>query len=140
MSLYLDTNVLIALLLPDALAGRSENLLANNQSDLAVSDFAAAEFASVISRKVRTAALSRREGQDVLGRFDRRLAADMTLIEMAAVDLSLAASYLRRLDLALMLPDAIHIAIADRLGTVLVTFDQQMASAARALGLAVVEA
>jgi predicted nucleic acid-binding protein len=41
---------------------------------------------------------------------------------------------LRRLDLPLKTPDAIHIAIAQRVDATLVTFDWQMAAAARALG------
>jgi predicted nucleic acid-binding protein len=42
-----------------------------------------------------------------------------------------------RLDLTLRTPDAIHIAIARRLDATLVTFDQRMATNARALGMAV---
>jgi uncharacterized protein len=48
--------------------------------------------------------------------------------------IAVATTFLRRLDLPLKTPDAIHIAIAQRLGATLVTFDRQMAASARALG------
>jgi predicted nucleic acid-binding protein len=44
---------------------------------------------------------------------------------------------LRRLDLTLLTPDALHIAIAARIDATLVTFDRAMATSARALGMAV---
>jgi uncharacterized protein len=42
--------------------------------------------------------------------------------------------------LPLRAPDAIHIAMAQRVGAALVTFDRRMAAAARALGIAAAEA
>jgi predicted nucleic acid-binding protein len=56
---------------------------------------------------------------------------------MTPGDLAAATMFLRRLDPPLRTPDAVHIAIAQRLGTTLVTFDRQMAASARALGTAV---
>ena len=46
-----------------------------------------------------------------------------------------ADALVRRLDLGLRAPDALHIATARRLGATLFTFDLGMASAARMLGL-----
>jgi hypothetical protein len=60
--------------------------------------------------------------------------------EIATEDVVLAEAMLRRLDLNLRAPDAIHIAIARRLGATLMTFDDKMARSAHALGLAVAEA
>jgi predicted nucleic acid-binding protein len=42
---------------------------------------------------------------------------------------------LRRLDLTLRTPDALNIAIAQRAGAAMATFDARMAEAAQALGL-----
>jgi hypothetical protein len=47
---------------------------------------------------------------------------------------------LRRLDLTLRTPDALNIAIAQRVGATLATFDAKMADAARALGTEVAAA
>ncbi len=57
---------------------------------------------------------------------------------MQPSDLDDAQTMLRRLDLVLRAPDAINLAIAQRLGAELATFDIRMAECARALGIAVV--
>lgn len=60
-----------------------------------------------------------------------------TRVEITATDVTLADVLLRRLDLPLQAPDAIHLAIAERIEARLVTFDRQMEAGARALGMAV---
>jgi predicted nucleic acid-binding protein len=60
-------------------------------------------------------------------------------VEIASSDVAQAGDYLRRFDLALSAPDAIHIAAAQRLGARLVTFDRGMARAAQALGAEIAE-
>jgi predicted nucleic acid-binding protein len=50
-------------------------------------------------------------------------------------DTAQAGSWLRRLDLVLRTPDALHLAIAARLGAPVATFDRGMEAAARNLGL-----
>jgi predicted nucleic acid-binding protein len=47
---------------------------------------------------------------------------------------------MRRLDLTLRTPDALHIAISGRVGATLATFDEKMAAAARVVGLPVAAA
>jgi predicted nucleic acid-binding protein len=42
---------------------------------------------------------------------------------------------IRQLDLPLLAPDALHIAMAKRAGAVLATFDTKMAASAKNLGL-----
>ena len=68
----------------------------------------------------------------------RVLAADGTEVEAKAVDIAFAEAVLRRLDLNLRTPDAIYLAIAQRLGAELATFDIRMADCARQLGIPVV--
>jgi predicted nucleic acid-binding protein len=58
-------------------------------------------------------------------------------VETAASDIAFASVVLRRLDLNLRAPDAINIAICNRIGAALATFDEPMAKAARALGVKV---
>jgi uncharacterized protein len=81
--------------------------------------------------------MSLADGRLVLSAFDSWVARSAQRVEISAVDFDRADSILRRLDLPLVTPDAIHIAIAERLGATLVTFDQRMAASARALGMAV---
>ena len=83
--------------------------------------------------------MPRNEGQIVISAFDRWVLGAAASIEALPVDIALATTFLRRLDLILRTPDAIHIAVSQRLAATLVTFDQRMAAAARMLGTAVIE-
>jgi predicted nucleic acid-binding protein len=133
ISFYLDASVLIAMLKPEPLSDRADSFARQHTAGLIVSDFAAAEFASAVARWVRTRELNLNEGRTVLDSFDI-LAARLRRVEMASNDLPTATMFLRRLDLPLRTPDAVHIAIAQRVGAILVTFDRQMAASARTLG------
>jgi predicted nucleic acid-binding protein len=57
-------------------------------------------------------------------------------VEIHSADIRLAYSYVSRFDLVLRAPDALHLAIARRLDTTLVTLDRRLADAARDLGIA----
>jgi uncharacterized protein len=136
---YLDASFLVALLTAEIASVRAINFASGHPAGLIVSDFASAEFASAISRHVRMGHMPRTEGQIVLSAFDRWALAAAVSIEISPVDIALATTFLRRLDLVLRTPDAIHIAISQRLAATLITFDQRMAAAARMLGVVVVE-
>lgn len=134
---YLDANILFALLIPEPFSKRAESFLQSNAEPLIVSDLAAAEFASAIARRVRMREFSLNQGRVALSGFDTWVARAADRVEISAADVALATSFLRRLDLPLRTPDAIHIAIAQRVNATLVTFDQRMAASARALDAAV---
>jgi uncharacterized protein len=107
------------------------------QQELWVSDFAAAEVASALSRLVRAGRLQASEGTACLSDFDVWRAAMTRPAEIHAVDVRVAGSYVRQFDLALRVPEALHLAIARRLDLVLVTLDRRMVAAAKELGVAV---
>ncbi len=69
-----------------------------------------------------------------LSAFDVWVARSADWIEVSAADIALATAYIRRLEVPLRTPDAIHIAVAQRMEAILVTFDQRMAASALALG------
>jgi predicted nucleic acid-binding protein len=141
VSLYLDTSVVVALLVDsDPFTGRARAYIAGNPDTLVVSDFAAAEFASVVSRLTRMRRLSTDEATALFSDFDAWRARTAEPAATATPDIAAAAAALRRLDLNLRTPDAINIAIADRLGATLATFDERMATAAHALGVRVAPA
>ena len=85
---------------------------------------------------MRTTSITRQHALDAIALFDQ-WSVRVTRVQLDATDLATADRHLRRLDLSLQAPDAIHIAMAQRLGATLITFDRQMAAAARTLGLAV---
>jgi uncharacterized protein len=134
---YLDANILVALLTPEPFSGRADTFLQTNTEPLIVSDFAAAEFSSAVARRVRMSEFTLYQARFTLSRFDTWLARTADRVEISPADVAAATAFLRRLDLPLRTPDALHIAIAQRIGASLVTFDQRMAASARALGMAV---
>ncbi len=139
MSSYLDASVIGGLLTVDPLNARADRFFRSLTEEPVVSDLAAAEFASVVARRVHTRELSSEAAHADLTDFDTWCARTARWVTIEPCDIALADGYLRRLDLALLAPDAIHIAIARRVATTLVTFDQQMARVSRLLGLSVAE-
>lgn len=137
MTLYLDASVLVALFVIDPVAACAEAYLSAHPAVIVVSDFGAAEFSSAVARRVRMRDLTGGEGRLAFANFDDWTARSTSRENVIAVDIAAADRILRRLDVNLRTPDAIHIAIARRLDAVLLTFDRQMATAARALGMAV---
>jgi predicted nucleic acid-binding protein len=137
VSLYLDASLLVALFVIDPSSARAEAFLAANPAIVLVSDFGAAEFSSAVARRVRTHELTQDDGRLAFLRFDLWCARAVHRHETTAADIDAADRILRRLDLPLRTPDAIHIALARRLDATLLTFDRQMATSARALDTAV---
>lgn len=133
MSVYLDASVLVALFVQDAFSERAENYLRAHTPVLMVSDFAAAELASALARRVRMGELKTIEARTACSSFDAWAGRATTRLETGTSDIATAEAYLRRLDLKLRTPDAIHIAIAQRVAAQLATFDESMVKNARAL-------
>ena len=140
MRLYLDASVLVALLTDDPLSARTDRFLRDSTPVLLLSDFAAAEFASAIARRVRMGLYTADAARTAFATLDAWAARSTERLGTVAADVSAAAAFVRRLDLPLRTPDALNIAIAQRSDAMLATFDVQMAAAARALGTVVAAA
>jgi uncharacterized protein len=134
LSAYLDTSVLVALFMDDPFAKEADLVVRALSEPAIVSDFASAEAASTIARRVRKGEMTRVEARDAFDDMDLWTMRSAERIEAVPEDVRMATAYLRRLDLTLRAPDAIHIATAQRLGAELATFDTRMAECARALG------
>ena len=137
MSVYLDTSVIVPLFLIDPFASRAKAYFLSNVPEVVVSDLASAEFAAVVAARIRMRQLTDVEARSSLSQFDNWKAAVATGALAVPSDIGDAERFIRRLDLNLRTPDAIHIAIARRLGGELATFDTRMAECARALGAGV---
>ena len=137
MSSYLDASVLLPTLIAEPTTEAVYDCLGAAGRELLISDFAAAEVASALSRLVRMALLTDADASARLADFDAWRAAMSLPVEMAASDARLAYIYARRFDLGLRAPDALHLAIARRLDATLVTLDRRLMAAARELGVAV---
>jgi len=135
VSLYLDASVLIPKLIEEPDTAAVEAYMAGTPEERLVSDFAAAEVASGLSRHVRTRRLSVGEASAALADFEIWRAANSSSVEVHAADVRLAYAYVRRFDLALRAPDALHLAIARRTEARLVSFDRRLLRSATALGI-----
>jgi uncharacterized protein len=140
LKVYLDASVLVALLTADALTARAEALMQAKTFTAVVSDFAVAEVVSAVARRVRTKAITRTAARGVFSNVDNWVIQFAEPAQTTAADVRRADAAMRRLDLNLRTPDALHIAIAERLGAEMATFDGRMAAAARVLGLSVTTA
>ncbi len=135
MKAYLDASVIVPLFLADTFTERAESLLRTPDLAPIVADWAVLEVSNVVSRRVRIRALTEEAALTVLANFDLwrgRWAADA---ETTPADVDAAIQLVRRFDLLLRGPDAIHIAITQRLGARLFTFDERMATSAAVVGL-----
>ncbi len=139
MTLYLDASFLVALFAIDHFNERASSFLTSHTPELLVSDFAAAEFASAIARRVRMGDLTAAEARSAFDAFDTWVMRVARRPETTPQDIAAAAAFLRRLDLNLRTPDALNIAIAQRLDASLATFDVSMRANAEALGVTVAD-
>jgi hypothetical protein len=120
LSVYFDASLIVSIVLPDALSARADAYIRRDSPTPVISDFAAAEFTA--------------------DELDVWRSAVATACGLSSEDVAAANSFLRRLDLTLRAPDALHLAIARRLHVPVATSDVRMADAARAVGLEIAPA
>ena len=137
MSLCLDASVLVPTIIVERDSPTVFEALRACDDDLIVSDFATAEVASVLARLIRMGLLTIAEATDRLADFDAWRAAETDAVDVIVHDCRLANTYVRRFELKLRAPDALHLAICRRLGLQLATLDRRLATAARELGIEV---
>jgi predicted nucleic acid-binding protein len=139
LSVYLDASVLLPTIINEPASSQVDSFLIGTRELLAVSDFASAEVASALSRLVRMHSVSKEDALAMLVDFDTWRAAATSTVEIHASDARMADIYVRRFELKLRAPDALHIAVCRRLDLVLATLDQRLALAADELGVGVAE-
>jgi len=131
-----DASVLVALLVPEP-SSRAVLAALRDPASAMVSDFAVGEVFSAIAIKVRGKRLGAPEADTVLLDFERWTRRSTQRIAMQHEDMTQAAGLVRRFDLGLRMPDALHLALAQRLDAPIATLDRRQAEAARTLGVAV---
>lgn len=112
----------------------------DREPEIFVSDFAAAEFSAAIARHVRMGKTTPQAAKANFSDFDAWVYLLAEHVETGSADVRTAGAFIRRLDLNLRAPDALHIAIAQRIGATLATFDERMAANAGILGTPVAAA
>jgi len=134
LSVYFDASAIIPLFVLDPFSVRANLAFRGRTVTPVISDFAAAEFASSVARRTRMRELTEAQAHAAFAIFDT-WTINTIRVETLSVDIRAAAAILRRFDTSLRTPDAIHIAIAQRAGAELATFDARMAENARMLGV-----
>ena len=112
MALYLDASVILPLFITDTFSDRAEAAIFTLKQDLVISDWAALEVSSVVSKRNRTGAISSDEASALFVDFDF-WRSEVSIAACAnADDIAAANTLVRRRDLTLRGPDALHIALA----------------------------
>jgi predicted nucleic acid-binding protein len=133
--LYLDTCVLLAVLMPEAHSARAAAFLEQAPGPLAISTWSVTELHSALGLKVRTRALSPPQAETVLQGFESSLAPGLLQLEPESQDFRNANACLRGWSTTLRAADALHLAIASGRGATLCSLDAPFVAAARRLGL-----
>jgi uncharacterized protein len=132
---YLDASALLPMLISEPGSAAVDTFMESATDGLVVSEFAAAEVASALSRLVRTDRLTANGARDRLADFDAWRVTAAEDVELNAADVRLAHLYVRRFELMLRAPDALHAAVCRRADLELITLDRRLATAAEALGV-----
>lgn len=133
--LYLDTSAVIPTLVSEPGSKAVEGFLSSQTLGLLISEFTAAEVASAVSRLVRIGLFEPAQGRETLADFDLWRDANAQLVDVQSADVRAAGMIVRRFELMLRAPDALHVAIARRQGATLITMDRRLARAASDLGV-----
>ncbi len=134
-SAYLDASVLIPRIVIEPATPGVDRFINGWAGVLAMSEFTAVEVASGIARLLRMGLLQRADAESRLQDFDAWRAATSVHVDLHEPDMRRAGALVRRFDLKLRAPDALHLATCERLGMTLVTLDRRLAAAADALGV-----
>ena len=135
MSVLFDASAIIPLFVKQRWSARVDGFLGAGSTRPVVSDFAAGESVAGLLRLERIGELSPKAAAGAIADFDVWRLGHADAAECVAADIRLAAQLVRRVDLMLRMPDAIHFAIARRLALPLFTFDRRMRDAATNLGI-----
>lgn len=135
MILYVDASVIVALVGNEAASPAVETALDRDGVMAVVSDLAIAESSAALARNGRVRRWSGVETDRFFRDLDIWASDAAEAVTIGPVDIGLATDFVRRDGIALRAPDAIHIAVAHRLGATLLTLDRGLARAAAALGV-----
>lgn len=135
--IYVDTSVLGAVFFREATAGAVAAALRGQADEgLAISGWTLTEMASVAAIKERTGAVSPVIRAEAMRAFHRFASTELQVVEVEAFDFRSAAMLIEQAG-NLRAGDALHLAVAHRIGARLATLDQRLGQAASVCGVGV---
>ena len=135
---YFDTSALAPLFVRDVHSAAIRHHVRRSGARLATSPLCRIELSSVLSRNLRMGLIDSQAALGSLQMADRWFETDGELRAVEPADWAVADRIVRRFELRLLAPDALHIAICVRDALTLVTFDRVQAEAARCCDLNVI--
>jgi len=136
MAAYLDTSVLVPLFFNETGTAAARLALAQEPSPW-ISHWTLAEFASAVAFKLRNGQVSDAVADRARRLFQAFTTSQLTVVDVLREDFANAADLCRTAPApGLRTPDALHLAVAQRLGLSLVSFDAALMQAARGHGVA----
>ena len=133
--IYLDTSFLTPLYREEASSAQVTKFFSRQAAGtVAASKWTSIEFASLISRDVRTRTITAIQGRRLIAEFAAISAVSLVMLTPGASDFELALEYVSHFAAHLRGPDALHLAIARNNGVEFVaTLDVGMLAAAKKL-------
>jgi uncharacterized protein len=138
LSFYLDTSVLVPLFCEEPKSKLVGGWAGQAEMPFSVSDFAVAEFCSALSKCVRMGIFDQAYSQKLITSFDRWRNIHCTFEHIQPADIESATQLVQQPQPKLLVPDAIHLAICQRLELTLVTLDKELLTIAAREGVAAI--
>lgn len=133
--IYLDASAAVSQFILDRHSSRIRALLAGGGLVIAISDFCIAEFAASVSRHLRIGRYGSKQAAEIIDLFETWATRQARSVTTSREDVARATALIKRFDLGLRAPDALHLALCERSGATLMTFDGNQAAAAATLGI-----
>ena len=138
MEPYLDTSLLVALLIRESGTRQAQSYLSAAQDRAwLISPWTVTEFSSALALKERVGTISRQERRAALGEFGRFCQLRLELVPLETADFETAARLCDFSAAPLRAGDALHLAVCRRARGSLATMDRGLATAGQEAGLAV---
>ena len=132
---YIDTSVLVAYYVPEAVSRKVQRLYAGLDT-AAISTLTEVELYSALSRRVRMKELTRDDARKVVSRFEEHRTARLyRVVTLGEREYALARAWLCSFDTTLRTIDSLHVAVAYAGDYCLVTADRNLARSARRLSV-----
>jgi predicted nucleic acid-binding protein len=135
--MYLDASVLVPMQVHEPKSVAVRQFILQYSDTLFVSSLAAGEFVSAMSRFFRMKIITKEAAESRIALFDTWMQST-TAVPVNNADIQSAATLVRRFDLKLLMPDAIHAALCARHKLTLVTLDDRLTEACGVIGVDVV--